>query len=40
MAIMDLFFPPKPVQRPAPAAKAAPVIPAPKSPPDAAPSRR
>ena len=37
MAIMDLFFPPKPVKRPDPVAKAAPAAPAPKV---AAPSRR
>lgn len=37
MAIMDLFFPPKPVKRPDPASKATPVAPAPKV---ALPSRR
>ena len=30
MAIMDLFFPPKPVKRPDPAAKPAPAAAAPK----------
>ena len=37
MAIMDLFFPPKPTKRPDPAAKAAPAVPASKI---VAPSRR